>query len=213
MNPNILMPLAVAAVASAAFADVSSTFDNNAEGWGTLNDAQGFTWDANSGNPPGSIRARDVGNGQIWYYSASSDFLGDQSFATELSWDIQGITGNQTSIPDRADVMLTGAGVTIGIDADVQPIPGPWSSWSVSFNAAGWETISNTTRGLLSGDAVTQADLNAVLADLTGLYIRGEYTNGADATALDNVLLTVIPAPSVAGVVGLAAVAWGRRRR
>jgi uncharacterized protein (TIGR03382 family) len=55
--------------------------------------------------------------------------------------------------------------------------------------------------------------LNTVLADLTGMYIRGEYTNGSDATALDNVVLTVIPAPGTVGVTALAAVAGLRRRR
>jgi hypothetical protein len=200
MKTETMLAIGVAAgLACPTLGDVASTFDTGDEGWGTLNDATGFTWDANTGNPPGAIRARDIGNGQIWYYSAPAAFLGNQSLAATLSWDIQGIVGNQTSIPDRADVMLLGAGRVIGIDADVQPLNGPWSSWSVAFDASGWESVSSLTSGVLSGTGVTQAELNTVLADLTGMYIRGEYTNGSDATALDNVVLTVIPAPGTVG--------------
>ncbi|USN98546.1 MAG: hypothetical protein H6810_10270 [Phycisphaeraceae bacterium] len=206
--------LIILGVSLPAAADLSWTFDVDAAGWGTLNDATAFTWDGALGNPVGAIRARDVGDGRIWYYAAPAGALGDISnlYGGEISWDILGIQGNQTSIPDRADVMLVGGGYQIGIDVDVVPLNGTWTSWSAGLSSAGgWELVSSVSNGVLNGDSATESQIRAVLGDLQGLYIRGEYTNGSDQTAIDNVL--VVPGPGVAAGLGMGAVAARRRRR
>lgn len=206
---------AVLSVAAAsASAQIMSTFDTDAEGWGTLNDARDFVHTSALGNPPGAIRAEDVGDGRIWYFAASMDYLGDRSanVGGTLEWEISGIRGNQTSISSRADVILTGAGQTIGINIGVQPVNDQWTSWSVLLDADGWSTISSLGNGTLSGSAVSDSDFADVLANLDGLYIRGEYTNGSDATALDNVVLT-IPAPAALAIAIPGVLTFGRRRR
>lgn len=129
-----------------------------------------------------------------------------------LGWDILGIVGDQTSASAGADVMLTGGGLEIGIDLNVLPLTSDWTSWSALLDeSAGWNVVSNLSSGGLSATAATEADLRTVLGSLDGLYIRGEFTDGRDATALDNVHL--VPAPGAAALLALGGLGGLRRRR
>jgi len=191
------------AVTAMAFAGVTiqSTFDADEEGWSTLNDATSFTWTDQFGNPGGSIRATDQASGQWWFFAASDAYLGDMSayFGGELSWDIYGILGNQ-STTNRADVMLVGGDVAIGINRPVSPALGSWTSWSVKFDtSANWRLVSSLANGTLSSTSATVEDIEVALANLEGMYIRGEYTVGADSTALDNVRLAPPPCGDLNG--------------
>lgn len=209
----VLAAASVAGLASAS-QSISSTFDTDAEGWGFLNDARLFTWTGDLGNPAGAIRATDLSDGRIWYFSASSEYLGNRSnfYGGLITWEIAGITGNQTTLPGRADVMLSGNGITIGIDAGVQPVNGQWTTWWVDVHeTTDWRIVTSVANGTLGSEA-SSFEIESVLADLTGLYIRGEYTNGADSAAIDNVLFAPIPTPGAIAVLGLAGVAMGRRR-
>ncbi len=206
---------AVAAIvlfSGAAVAQVS-TFDSDLQGWGTLNDARSLSWRGTIGNPPGSISVIDQGTGVVRCFSAPAAYLGDRSamYGGLLGWDILGITGNQTTLPGRADVMLVGGGLQIGINAAVQPASGQWTSWAVTLDgSADWRLITSLGSGTLSGTAATPEQIQAVLGDLTGLSIRGEYTNAAgESTALDNVSL--IPGPGTLPLLAGAAL-LGRPR-
>ncbi len=203
MNTTLTLATLILATGTAAFAGgtIFSTFDADAEGWGTLNDARDFIWTDEFGNPGGAIRATDIGNGDYWYFAASDDYLGDQSVLQGgvLSWDIYGIQGNQ-NLTTRADVMIVGGGLQIGINIPVDFDPGVWTSWSVVLDdAADWRLVNSLAGGTLQSTPATDADIATVLADVTGLYIRGEYTNGADAAALDNVRLAPPPCGDVTG--------------
>jgi hypothetical protein len=174
--------------------EIGSTFDVNDEGWGSLNDSQNFQWDGGIGNPGGAIRAHDVGAGSVWYFSAPATYLGDLggAYGQLLSWDLLGISGNHTTLPDRADVMLSGAGMTVGINVNVQPVNGVWTSWEVTIGAGDWRVITSLGSGELGTTTVSEAQMRAVLSELTALHIRGEYTNTfGDRMALDNVRLVV----------------------
>lgn len=207
---------ALLALSSGALANLSWSFDADAEGWGTLNDAELFTWDGAVGNPAGAIRARDQGLGDIWYFAAPAVVAGNRAalYGETISWDILGLRGSQTSIPDRADVMLVGGGLEIGIDADVQPLLlSGWTSWSVEMSVADdWRIISDIDDGDLSATVATEAQILSVLSDLEGLYIRGEYTNVADdEAAIDNVIIT--PTPGAAALLAIAGLCAASRRR
>ena len=180
---------------------VQSTFDTDVEGWTAVNDVTGFMWTDAFGNPGGSIRASDQTSGQWWFFVAPESYLGDKSsfLGAELSWDIYGIVGNQTST-NRADVILIGADFSIGINVPVEPENGAWTSWSVIVDAVeDWRIVSSVSVGSLSSEQATQADIEAVLADLQGLRLRGEYTIGADSTAIDNVRFAPPPCGDVTG--------------
>jgi len=198
---SCLAALCAAAATLAGGGAIESTFDADAEGWGTLNDAEDFTWTDVFGNPGGSIRANDQAAGIWWFFSASDAYLGDKSsfLGAELSWDIYGITGSQ-STTNRADVMLFGADLEIGVNIPAEPVNGAWTSWSVIIDSvADWRIVSSTANGTLTSTPATSADIQAVLADLQGLYIRGEYTSGNDASAIDNVRLAPPPCGDVTG--------------
>jgi len=209
---RIAAAVSFALAASGAQGGITSTFDADAEGWGTLNDARDFAWDGSIGNPGGAIKATDIGSGQYWYFAASDAYEGDLSayYGGSLSWELLGITGDQADA-NPAEVMIFGGGLQIGIDIDYLPTNGSWTGAEVSLFEAGWEIVSSTTGGGLSGTAVTEQQMRDVLADVTGLFIRGEFTTGGDSTALDNVVL--VPGPAVAILpAGFGVLAMRRRR-
>lgn len=205
-------------VSAPAAADVnvlaSSTFDTDAEGWSTLNDATGFGWLPSGGNPGGSIGATDVGTGQTWYYVAPAAFLGDRSAALggSLTYELrQAVT---TGPFDNSDILMTGGGLTLSYEFDYNPGT-DWTAYAVDLApSAGWRVGSRT------GDAASAADFATVLGDLTALHIRGEYRNVAssDNSRLDNVFLVAGPVPEpatlamMAGGLALLGVAARRRR-
>lgn len=214
MNTLAMTGMAVAAIAGAANAELMYTFDSDAQGWGSINDTSSFTWQETLGNPGGAVEGVDQVSGDIWYFSAPAMDLGDLSgaYGETLMYDILGTRGNQTSIGAVADVMLVGGGLEIGVNFGVQPTTSGWTSWSVVVDeSADWRMVSNILDGGLSATQATAADIQSVLADLDGLYIRGEYTNGSDSAALDNVSL--VPAPGAAGLVALGGALALRRRR
>ena len=203
----------VAICAHAASAQIVSAFDTDDEGWSTINDTSSFGFDSTLGNPPGSVVGVDQVRGGIWYFSAPSKFLGDRSgsLGLTLSWEILGVTGNQALGGNRADVYLSSGSTLVGIDLDVTPSTSSFTGVTVTLDAAGWEFVSSGN-GTMSGTAVDAATFQSVLANLDGLFIRGEYTNGSDSAALDNVVLEV-PTPAGAMVLAGAGLVVARRRR
>jgi hypothetical protein len=220
MMKNRSMPAVVIATVSGcmlggpvASAQITSTFDAGDEGWSTINDTSSFGFDSTIGNPPGSIVGVDRVAGDIWYFSAPAAYLGDRSgsFGLSLSWDILGVTGNQALGGDRADVFLVSGSTLIGLDLDVTPSTTEFTSVTATLDGVGWEFVSSTN-GATNGTAVDAATFQSVLSNLDGLFIRGEYTDGSDSAALDNVVLEV-PTPAGAMVLASAGLVVGRRRR
>jgi hypothetical protein len=214
MSIKVLVASGVACAAcGAASASVSWSFDADTQGWGTLNDAREFEWDGTIGQPAGAIRARDIGDGRIWYFAAPVADISNAAgmYGGEIGWDVLGIQGNQASFGGRADLMLVGGGLAIGIDLGTQPVNGQWvSSTAQVSEAGGWRVVTSLASGAL-GASVSEADIRAVLAGLSGFYIQGEYTNGADRSGLDNVYF--VPSPGGAGLLAIAGLGAMRRRR
>lgn len=211
---RIVSTCLLCAATAVASGDISSTFDSDSEGWGVLNDATGFTWDGAIGNPSGAIRARDVGDGRIWYFAGSSMFTGNLGayYGGSILWDNMGISGSHTSVTGCADVMLVGSAGSIGIDIAGHPVNDQWQTFSVALATGDWYMVSSQSNGTLSSEVASADVMRAVLADLTGFYIQGEYTNGGDSIALDNVVLE-LPTPSTMLAMLGAGLCAGRRRR
>lgn len=180
----------IAALAVTARADLVYTFDTDLQGWTSINDTSSFVWDGTIGNPGGAARGVDRVAGDIWFFAAPTADLGvlGSLYGRTVSYDVRGITGNQTSIDPLADVMIWSGSTRIGINVDVQPVNGQWTSWTVSVDAAaGWKSCNSN--GVLSGANLTESEIRAVLDNVTGLFIRGEYTSGSDSLGLDNVVI------------------------
>lgn len=197
----------------------SSTFDNSLQGW-TLVDlsfptvgspppilgVMTATWNASGGNPGGHISFDDV-TGNVFYFTAPSAYLCNQSaaYGGRLSYDL-GVTGTGFGSPPgfhQEDVVLVGAGMTLIHDTGFTPAPSAgvtWQGFTAEFVETEWRHDS------LFGAPATQADLLAVLGSLEALYIRGEYLFGTDDIGyLDNVVLATTGNSFCAGDGALAA--------
>lgn len=168
-----------------------SSFDLNDEGWRVVGDVQGFTtipeYDSTGGNPGGHCYAVDVGTGDYWYWVAPDTFLGNKSaaFGKYLRFDLK--QNKTTGQSNKADVIMEGDGIKIFYDTPYNPDL-VWTHYDVLLDTAGWERNSYN-----SGQSVTVDDFQQVLANLTRLWIRGEYSVYVDIGSIDNVILEPIP--------------------
>jgi len=121
-----------------------------------------------------------------FYFAAPRKFLGDAAaaYGRQLSFDLRAVPGAPDDTPfDDPDIILRGAGQILVIDAS-PPAPTAWTRVQVRLNeTAGWK------RDALDGQAATRQQIQAVLGDLTAVWIRGDMVENFDEASLDNVQL------------------------
>ncbi len=163
----------------------ASTFDAGDEAWRVEGDpvAGTFVWGATGGNPGGHIRVSDLNTGiRIWWVAPPA-FLGDQSgrYGGEIRFDRVTDRTDKRNPPDY-DVSLRGNdGVLLTYAMPDDSEPGlTWTSGAVPLTEAGWENDG-------TGQPATQAEFQAVLADLERVDILAEYTNAQETNGIDNV--------------------------
>jgi Ca2+-binding RTX toxin-like protein len=166
---------------------IAETFDTGLGGWSFVADVAEFRWKPDGGNTGGYAEAVDFATGEVWYFVAPGAFLGNRKgfYGGELAFDLkQSPVTNQFN---SADVVLTGAGMTLVFDTPNNPGT-DWTGYSINLtDSAGWKV------GGLTGAAATRANMLAVLGNLESLHIRGEFVSGNDTGGLDNVSLTAAP--------------------
>lgn len=174
--------------AFAARADVlaESRFELDSNGWHLDGDPSTFIpqWLESAGNPGGCAKATDNAEGVLVWWAAPPSFLGEKTgaYGGTLEFDMQ---RSNAAAWDFADVRLYGANSVLVIDAGPNPAVGTWTHFEVSLlETGGWRLDS------LAGAAPSAEQFRAVLADLHSLQIRGEFSDGADSSWLDNVVLT-----------------------
>jgi hypothetical protein len=127
------------------------------------------TFNLTGGNPGGYISTIDQDNGDFTF-SAPAKFLGNDSGATGLSYDLIYPVGAINYQP--TDVILMGNGETLLWKRSPDIVPGPsWMTVNLDF-VPSTEWHVGTSHGALA----TAADFGNVLGNLSGLFIRGEYT-------------------------------------
>ena len=196
--------------------NIVSNFSTGDEGW-TVVSFQNLTTDnfgivktytpifnLTGGNPGGYISTIDQDNGDLTF-SAPAKFLGNVSGATGLSYDLIYPVGAINYQP--TDVILMGNGETLLWKSNPDIVPGPsWMSVNLDFvPSTEWHV------GTSNGALATAADFGNVLGNLSGLFIRGEYTTGLIETpGLDNVRLAgvsaAVPEPSALAMMAIAVV-------
>ena len=162
--------------------DVVSTFEVDAEGWTTAGDAGALRWIADGGPFGGPfVEADDQQTGVTWFWEAPAHFYGDAAWLLlgELRYYLR---QSSTAGPfDADDVILEGAGIVLRYRHGV-PIGTDWTEVVVPLStdvaAGAWRRGS---------DAASQTELAAVLADLTRLRIRGEFSTTRDTGGLGHV--------------------------
>ncbi len=196
--------------------DIVSDFSTGDEGWQVVSfenlTTDNFsiiatytpTFNPTGGNPGGYISTTDQDNGDLTF-SAPAKFLGNVSGATGLSYDLIYPVGAINYQP--TDVILMGNGETLLWKSSPDIVPGPsWMSVNLDFvPSTEWHV------GTSNGALATAADFGNVLGNLSGLFIRGEYTTGLIETpGLDNVRLAgvsaPVPEPSTLAMMAIAVV-------
>ncbi|MEX2607121.1 MAG: laminin B domain-containing protein [Kiritimatiellia bacterium] len=199
------------AAASTSHAIIISTFDTDTDGWTKLSGSDASSsveWISTGGNPGGFLRYDEVGSGFVDFVAAPVKFLGSQSgaYGKTLSFDIMTNTlSDPTNFNDQ--VKLISDGLTLRYQL---PNPEPVNEWHHReielTETSGW--INNST-----GLAPSQADMTAVLSNLTGLHLLTDYRNGPEQVAYDNITLVPEPPTTALLFVGAAAVFVALRRR
>ncbi|MDG3008154.1 laminin B domain-containing protein [Paludisphaera mucosa] len=217
---NRLLSIIVAGlvlIAPRASADVVSTFDLGDEGWdvvdlGELGSdpplllAREATYRSTGGVSGGYIEAEDD-DGSWWFFSAPEKFLGDLSgfFGGSISLALSAIADDGIDYPVA---VLVGDGVALYA---VGPPPGlAWTSYTIALDPSAWRID-----GYLDDVHPTTDQFRAVLANVTAMYIDGDWLTGPDRTGLDDVRLSAVPEPSsvVALALGMSGLAGCRLRR
>jgi gliding motility-associated-like protein len=181
------------------FAQVTSDFASNAEGWTAPNALAGsFGYTATGGNPNGYISGQtpgsiSLGAGLFWipyFFQAPGKFNGNKSsyYGGNLRWDVSQTSAGAPTFEYTAVQLTNGAGVTYYFFPGTQftaPAFGSWTTVNVPLSATGeWKTTNSST-----GIAVTVAQLTAMLGDIQKLEIQGLYRNANIATRIDNVTM------------------------
>jgi hypothetical protein len=193
-----LAALATAAAtlpASRALATIiTSTFDNDTEGWtfvGDPNSTLAFTPNGPAGLG-GAIQLTDGSQGTTDYFVAPAKFLGDLSAFYHGSQSSE-LRTSGTIVPDTTDGDLI--------------LSGPAGSLFAFFPSGGAVTLDETAPfhfGSATGPDATAAQVQAVLANVTSLKIRADFANGPEVTTLDNFSLSTgaaggpVPVPTPA---------------
>ena len=206
-----------------ARANVISTFSTDQDGWTSVTlafpnpgappavlNTYTPTWNPAGGNPGGYISNPDP-DGNVQYWHAPAQFLGNLSdyLNGSLSFDVEDAPASGPFTEE--DVIVTGGGLTLTHQLSGTPT-GTWATFSVPLSAAGW-TINTRT-----GAAASSTDMQTLLSSVTNIYIRGEFYLSNDTQALDNVVLAAgVPEPATAvsmalALLGLTLVELRRRR-
>lgn len=204
---SLIRPLLTAALlATAAQAQaVTYDFDSGDQGWfSTLGGAQ--TWKASGGNAAGYLEIADV-SGDDFRLNAPVAALGNWSSLLNgtFAFDAKNISGVAADWPTFGTVTITGSAGIVSFDmvAGAAPEPdGLWHRYSVVLNTANFGAL-----------------LPAVLGNVTAFSLTVESHNGfgtgAEINGIDNVTLAAAVPEPASGVLlglGLAAIAWRRRR-
>lgn len=183
----------------AGYSQISSTFNANALGWTTPNDADGtIGYSVTGGNPGGMVFGNPfvivLGAGSLYVpfnFVAPAAYLGNRSayYNGTLRYEIQQST---TGTPNQyAEVTIANSGgITLYYfpTAPNQPAAAPvWTPYSVVFNntTGFWKTTNSPT-----GPVAAETQIQSILSDLASLQIRGLYRDANTTNRLDNVSFT-----------------------
>lgn len=184
-------------------AQITSTFDTDADGWTFFNSATSLpvNYQSTNGNPGGYISATFSSNTSVTVQSwfAPAKFLGNQvafSLDKDLRFNLQQSQAG-TSSNAYGDIRIESGSTAIVYAFPEKPAIAPdWTSYSVKLDETqGW--LINTTTGVLA----SRSQIMQVLANITSIEIRGSYATDANYTiGLDNVIVeqrTLSPAPII----------------
>lgn len=219
MATQRLIALSAVSITLAANAQtVTSGFETGLEGWTSFqNGAFGPVWSPPSGSDDGYAQLTDSTTG--WgYFRAPAAFTAQAaqyagSFSFDLRHEFQG-----DPVAYKVRVAIVGGGLNL-INESVLPTTS-WVNYSFPLDASsGWRVFANISQNYSNAAPLaSQAQMEAALGGISGLFIAADYTPGyapaeLDRTSIDNVTLDVVPAPATASLLAAACLCTVRRRR
>ncbi|HMJ70118.1 MAG TPA: FG-GAP-like repeat-containing protein [Cyclobacteriaceae bacterium] len=188
MMKKVIVPLLLSCTLQVS-AQITSTFDTDADGWTFLNSATPVTvtHQPANGNPGGfaSVTYSSNVNLTTQHWIAPSKFLGShlvRSLGMQLKFNLQqSIAG----VGAGYDVRIESGGTFIYLSGIPKPAVAPaWTSYSFTLDeTGGWYYSAGAI-------VATRAHIKSILSNVTSIEIRGTYgTNGAYISGLDNVIL------------------------
>lgn len=169
-----------------------SIFASDAEGWTIIGDAQGgyvaASYSPDGGVTDGYIYADDDVRGGYWFFKAPNSYTGDKSeyYGATLNFS-QFQDSDMSSQRQRDDIVFKSGNEQITYVHGFDNFPGAdWTQYSITISAG-----SQWLKGdYNSGVTATEAEIKAVLSNVTEFLIRGEFEHGWDSGGLDNVVIS-----------------------
>jgi hypothetical protein len=209
------------AVANAATA--ISTFDSDADGWVTFqNNGQPIDWISTGGNPGGHIAASDFSGGWA-YVAAPAKFLAPAAYGGTFAFDLKYLNDSPSVVPTIYNVRIgiTGNGLFLITESTLPTAD--WTHYEFKLDtSSNLRKFSDLSQNYDAGaPAPSQSEIEGVLANLTGIFIATDYSNGTtdqgqvDRSFIDNVQFgdPVVPEPASLGVLAIGGAALLVRRR
>ncbi|PVW13915.1 hypothetical protein DDV96_12255 [Marixanthomonas spongiae] len=168
-----------------------SMFKENAEGWRITGDAQGgyteASYSPDGGVQDGYIYADDNVQGGVWYFTAPETYHGDKNefYGAKLSFSLFQDSDMSNQF-ENSDIIFKNGDTQITYVYSPDAYPGEdWTDYSVTISAGNGWLIGEYD----SEVEATEADIKAVLANVTEFSIRGEFESGPDNGGLDNIII------------------------
>ena len=155
-----------------------SVFEKSTECWTLIGDANGPYLIASGGTSGGYAQAVDRNDRQTWYWNAPAKFLKNKRSAIGkyIRFDIK--TTHPGSSRLLRNVLIDGNGISIGATMPNLPQTS-WTHNDILLTPANWHHISNDA-------TVSLADFEAIMSNITKIWILGEYSPELDRGGLDN---------------------------
>lgn len=170
---------------------VQDNFAEDEAGWTIIGDAQGgyvaASYSPDGGVTNGYIYADDDVTGGVWYFKAPDTYVGNklEYYGATLSFS-QFQDSNMSDQFQAADIVFSNGEQKITYVHGEDNYPSAeWTDYSIPISAE-----SNWIKGDYdSGIFATEAEIKAVLTNVTEFIIRGEFEIGPDNGGLDNVII------------------------
>ena len=226
MSPRLLASAVLTSsllfLATSGLTQVTSDFSSGADGWTTFgNGGIAVTYHSTGGNPGGHISTVDQTSDWA-YLRAPAKFLAPAPYGGEFSFDLRIFNSNPGQYPNIYNVRaaLVGGGLTL---INESTLPGTaFQHYTFSLTeTAGWRIFSSLSQNYNPANpAPTQAQMQNVLANLSGVFIAADYSDGTfvdngatDQAFVDNVAIVPEPASALLVLVGAAMIALKLRHR
>lgn len=190
--PRLIALLSLILIGELCSAQITSTFDTDADEWTFFNSSNGTTvsgtFNATGGSSGGFVSTTLTASSSLQVWRAPAKFHGNHAARSlDLTLDFslqQSVAGTHSST--TGDIRIISGSTTLVYSLPAKPATAPaWSSYSVTLNETqGWKITST------SGTTATRQQVINVLTNVTGIEIRGTFsTSGTVTSGLDEVRL------------------------